>query len=143
MQNENQKLLEEIYKATKMGIKATQIISPKVRNPELKQQIDRQGDNYKGMSAKAQRMLENTGKTPKSDDEMQEAMLWGSITLNTMINKKPSHIASMLINGTTMGIVDMTKKLNELDSADAGSKKLAEEYIANEQNNIEELKKHL
>jgi 4-hydroxyphenylpyruvate dioxygenase-like putative hemolysin len=143
MENENANLLNEIYKATKMGLKATQIIIPKVHDEPLREHIERQGDNYKGMSAKAQEMLQNTGEMPKGQDEMKEAMLWGSITVNTMINKKPTHIAEMMISGTTMGIIDMTKKLNELDAADAGSKKLAEEYIANEQKNIEELKKHL
>ncbi len=59
------------------------------------------------------------------------------------MNKNTSHIAEMMINGTTMGIIDMTKRLNELDDADAGAKKLAEDYIVNEQQNIENLKKHL
>ena len=53
------------------------------------------------------------------------------------------HIAEMMINGTTMGIVDMTKKLNQLDEADAGAKKLAEEFIRGQQKSIEVLKQHL
>ena len=48
-----------------------------------------------------------------------------------------------MINGTTMGIVDMTKKLNQLDEADAGAKKLAEEFIRGQQKSIEVLKQHL
>lgn len=143
MENENVNLLDEIYKATKMGLKATQMIIPKVHNEPLREQIERQGENYKGMAVKAKEMLRNTGRMPRGVDEMKEAMLWGSIQVNTMMNKKPVHIAEIMISGTTMGIIDMTKKLNQLDTADAGSKKLAEEYIANEQKNIEELKKHL
>lgn len=60
-----------------------------------------------------------------------------------MMNKKPDHIAEIMINGTTMGIIDMTKKLNQLDYADAGAKQLAEDYLTNEQQNIEIMKKHL
>lgn len=111
MENENKNLLEEIYRATKMGLKATQMIIPKVRNEPLREQIERQGENYKGMAVKAESLLKNTGETTKSDDEIKEAMLWGSIQVNTMVNKKPTHIAGMMISGTTMGIIDMTKKL--------------------------------
>jgi len=143
MVDENANLLKEIYKATKMGLKATQMIIPKVHDEPLREQIERQGEDYKGMAVKAESMLKNAGETPHSGDEIKEAMLWGSVQLNTIINKKPTHIAEIMISGTTMGIIDMTKKLNELDTADAGSKKLAEEFIQNQQKSIDELKKHL
>lgn len=144
MAKQNKNLLEEIYKATKMGLEATQLIIPKVHNESLREQIEQQGENYKGMNTKAKSMLRKDGFLPDDDDEtIKEVMLRSSIKMNTLVNKKPSHIAEMMINGTTTGIVDMTKRLNELDDADAGAKKLAEEYIANEQQNIENLKKHL
>ncbi len=74
---------------------------------------------------------------------MKKAMLWGSVQMNTLMDSSPTHIAEMMINGTTMGIVDMTKKLNQLDEADAGAKKLAEEFIRGQQKSIEVLKQHL
>lgn len=144
MARENKNLLEEIYKATKMGLEATQLIIPRVHNESLREEIELQGENYKGMNAKAKAMLREDGILPDDDDEsIKEVMLRSSIKMNTLLNKKPGHIAEMMINGTTMGIIDMTKRLNELDDADAGAKKLAEDYIANEQQNIENLKKHL
>ena len=143
MVDENANLLKEIYKATKMGLKATQMIIPKVHDEPLREQIERQGEDYKGTAVKAESMLKKVGEKPHSEDEIKEAMLWGSVQVNTIVNKKPAHIAEIMISGTTMGIIDMTKKLNELDSADAGSKKLAEEFIQNQQKSIDELKKHL
>ncbi len=143
MARENKNLLEEIYKATKMGLEATQLVIPKVKDESLREQIELQGKNYKGMNSKAKAMLREDGRLPEEQDSVKKAMLWGSIKMNTLVNKKPGHIAEMMITGTTMGIVDMTKRLNELDDADAGAKKLAEDYIVNEQKNIENLKKHL
>ena len=143
MAKENENLLEEVYKATKMGLEATQIVIPKVHDESLREQIERQGKNYKGMATKAKAMLRHDGRLPEEEDAMKKAMLWGSIQMSTIVNSSPKHITEMMINGTTMGIVDMTKKLNSLDDADAGARKLAEEYISNEQQNIEDLKKHL
>lgn len=143
MVDENANLLKEIYKATKMGLKATQLIIPKVHDEPLREQIERQGEDYKGIAVKAESMLKKTGEKPHSKCEIKEAMLWGAVQMNTIVNKKPTHIAEIMISGTTMGIIDMTKKLNELDTADAGSKKLAEEFIQNQQKSIDELKKHL
>lgn len=144
MSRQNKDLLEEVYKATKMGLEATELIIPKVHDDSLREEVELQGENYKGMNCKARDMLRSKGREPDDDDAtMKDVMLRGSIKMNTLVNKSSRHIAEMMINGTTMGIVDMTKRLNELDDADAGSKKLAEEYIANEQRNIEQLKTHL
>lgn len=140
---ENESLLEEVYKATTMGIQATKIVLPKVHNEALKKQIEHQRDNYRGMAAKAKDMLRQDGQIPEHQSSYKKAMLWSSIQMNTVANKNPEHIAEMMISGTTMGIIDLTKKLNSLDDADAGAKKLAEDYLANEQCNIEELKRHL
>ncbi len=143
MAKENENLLEEIYKATKMGLDATRLVIPKVHDESLLKQIELQKKNYEGMNAKAKAMLREEGRLPEEETALKKAILRSSIKVNTLVNKKTSHIAEMMINGSTMGIVDMTKKLNDLDDADAGAKKLAEEYIANDQKNIENLKDFL
>lgn len=143
MDEQNQKLLEEIYQATAMGLEATELILPKVDDESLREEIERQGEDYKGMNAKTERMLSKVGREPVKKSPMQKAMLWGSVQMSTLMNSKPDHIAELMINGTTMGIIDMTKRLNDLKYADAGAKKLAEEFISNQQKSIENLKKHL
>ncbi|MDF1495912.1 hypothetical protein [Caproiciproducens sp. CPB-2] len=143
MINENATLLEEIYQATKMGLEATQLIIPKIQNPRLRTEIEDQALRYQDMGAKAKRMLHADGRMPGAEKTMQKAMLRGSIRINTMVDQTPSHIARLMMNGTAMGIKGITKNLNRLDGADTEVKKLAEDYIINEQKNIDELKKHL
>ena len=57
-------LLEEVYKATTMGVTATDILLPKVEDQALRSQIERQRNNYQGMASKARELLENEGRTP-------------------------------------------------------------------------------
>ncbi len=143
MIDENTSLLEEIYKTTKMGLRATQLIIPKVHSKQLRQKIANQESDYQDIAAKAKQMLRQDGRMPKPERAVQKAVLRSSIQMNTMLDQTPSHIAKLMINGTTMGIVDVTKHLNRFDGADTEVKKLAEDYIINEQKNIDELKKHL
>jgi hypothetical protein len=129
LSRQNQELLEEIYKATKMGMEATQLVIPKIHNSDLKEDIEAQCDSYAEFAEKSERMLKQNHKEPDKQNPLQKATLWGAIELNTLANTSTEHIAEIMINGTTMGIVDLTKKLNELDEVDAGSKKLAMEWV--------------
>ena len=59
------------------------------------------------------------------------------------MDSSPEHMAELLTNGTTMGIVDMTKKISELGDSDAGARRLAEDFINFEEKSVEQLKKYL
>ena len=59
------------------------------------------------------------------------------------MNKTPSHISEMLIQGSTMGIIDITKKIKEYPNADKEILELANKLLKLEQNNVEECKKYL
>ena len=81
--------------------------------------------------------------TPSKEKKMDQTMLWGSIQMNTLLDSSEQHIAEMMINGTTMGIIDMTKKLNELEQPKAKEKEIAEEFIENSQAYIDMWKNYL
>ena len=81
--------------------------------------------------------------TPSKEKMMEQTMLWGSIQMNTLLDSSEQHIAEMMINGTTMGIIDMTKKLNELEQPKSKRKEIAEEFIENSQAYIDMWKNYL
>ena len=86
MENHNAKLLEEIYKANKMGVEAAEILMPKIRDDELREKVGRQAKNYKGMANKAREMLRQDGWTPDEKTGIKKMMLWGSVQMNTLMN---------------------------------------------------------
>ncbi len=49
----------------------------------------------------------------------------------------------MMINGSVMGIISMTKTMNHLEDCDLETKKLAENYVETEKQNIQALKQYL
>ena len=65
------------------------------------------------------------------------------INLKTIIDKTPSHISEMLIQGSTMGIIDVTKRINDYGDADKEILDLAHRLLQFEKDNQEEFKKFL
>ena len=142
-QNQNQDLLEEVYRATQMGLEGIRAVTPKIEDTQLKKEIRREEAVYQKFVSRAEEMLAAKGAIPQTHDGVKKAMLWGSVQMNTLMDSSPEHMAELLINGTTMGIVDMTKKIGELGDSDAGARRLAEDFINFEEKSVEQLKKDL
>ena len=86
---------------------------------------------------------EQKGLRPQAESPLQKAMLWGSVQMTTLADTSPSHLAELTINGTTMGIVSLTKSLHDLPHADGKARSLAEEFLSAQQQTVEELKAFL
>lgn len=143
MERKKIRIADELYKISRMGMEATEIVLPKVGDDGLKEQVERQNAAYKSLAQRSEEILRQSGETPKEGRSAAKWMLRSSARLGTLLNKSSTHIAEMMINGSAMGIVNVTKTLNRSADEDGPSKELAGEYLAEEQRNIDSLKKHL
>lgn len=141
--NANTDLLQELHHAVQMGLEAIRMVMPKVKDEGLRQAIREQSSSYEAISAKSARLLAQEHQAPKKEGAMEKAGLWTSIQMNTMADDSTQHIAEMMVNGTNMGIVDMTKKLHAVEHCDNATRALAEEYLQSEQQHIETMKHYL
>jgi intein-encoded DNA endonuclease-like protein len=132
------KLAEEIHKASKMGMLASQIVMTKTQDKNLQYDLNRIITVYRGISDKAQKLLPHNNK-----DSENEPVIWGAGGLDALPDSSPTRIAEILINGCTIDIVEMTKMINEDESADPSLKILAKELTEADQNAIEALRKYL
>lgn len=53
----------------------------------------------------------------KDINVFSKASTYVMINLNTLVKKTSSHISEMLIQGSTMGIIDITKRIKEYPNA--------------------------
>lgn len=83
------------------------------------------------------------GVEPKKETILEKMGVWGSVQCNTLTDRSSSHIADLMIQGSQMGITDITKAKNMLTVADVAASALAEEYIACEQKHITSMQKYL
>lgn len=138
-------LLCYIYKNVKMGSDAIVDLLPKVEDSNFKTALTEQLSGYEKFASEAEKQLTPLGVKPKEEPMMKKMMTKMGIAMNTMADASVGHMAEMLIQGSTMGITDMTKHVREFEGEGCPEQALmlGRELITFEQNNIEKMKTFL
>lgn len=137
------RVLNELFKVSKMGMEASEIILPRTHGRDLSEQIKRQDENYINLMEKSRAMLKLQCEQPTGVKKNVQNMLRGAVRANTFLRHDPQHIAEIMVRGATMGVVGITKVLNHTPDCDVKTRKMAEEYLSSEEQNIDRLKKYL
>ncbi len=137
--------LTELYKNMKMGSDSIVNISSKVKEGELRDELAKELDSYERYAKKMGRLLYDAGATPKEENIMTKMATKMGMAMNTLTDSTESHIAEMLIEGTTMGITENTKLINQYEDKGVSdeSLKLARDSVCFMENTVEDLKKFL
>ena len=141
--NGNIELLNYIHQNAEMGKDTiTQLIGIS-EDEEYKKMLKSQLEEYKAIYDKANKKINDMNKEAKDINAFAKVSTYIMINLKTLMDKSPSHISEMLIQGSAMGIIDITKKLKEYPNADKEILDLANKLLIFEHNNVEECKKYL
>lgn len=141
--NTNLYVLNEIHKGAKMGMDSISTVSEKVSEPNFKDNLSFQYNQYGDILDSVNEIYKKYGEIPKDDNPMTEAMSWMGIQMNTIKDKSNSHIADMLIQGTTMGIIEGRKLLNQNPNVDGEVRQVLNTFVEMQENNVEKLKTFL
>lgn len=144
MDEKNLKILKEIHKATKMGMDSISFVSEKLDDNKLKDNLSFQYTQYGQVMDRVNKLYENYGEIPEDKNVMNTIMGWTGVQMNTLKDKTPSHIAEIMIEGTTMGIIEGRKLLNnEAEQVSKDVRDLLNNFVTFQENNVEQLKKFL
>ncbi len=141
--NGNTELLNYIYQNSQMGVRTIEQLLKIAEDKDFTNLLQIQEEEYKKLNESAVKLLNEHGHEEKEIGAMAKVSAYMSINMKTLADKSPTHIAEMLIQGSTMGIIDATKIMKEYAEADNVILELADKLLKTEQNNIEELKKFL
>lgn len=136
--NETIQLLKDVVKNARTGEEAINQLMEKVETPEMRGELDREREQYRAAARDAESALVSAGGRADADAApgmMQKAGMWVGTQMNTLTDRSNAHIAEMVIQGATMGIIEMTKARNTCPDADADAAGLASRFIV-EQNDI-------
>ena len=138
-------ILTKLYKNAKMGEDSVSKLLTKVSDAALRKSMTEQKEAYCGYAKKIKALLSARGEEAKEETPLTK--FWSSIgiTMNTIMDASASHVAEMMIEGSTMGVTDTTKLINEYEKAPDCKEaiELAREIVRFEQDNIEKMKKYL
>lgn len=141
--NGNIELLNYIYQNAEMGKDTIRQLIGINEDQEYEKVLNSQFNEYKKIFDISEEKLKQHNKEGKDISVFAKVSTYTMINLKTLTNKTPSHISEMLIQGSTMGIVDITKKIKEYDDADKEIFDLANKLLEFEQRNLEQCKKYL
>ena len=136
-------MLSVIYQNAEMGKDTITHLIEITDSVDFRKRLEAQLIEYQGIFDRADQAIQQQKKTVEGIGPFAKISSYMMINFKTLADKSPSHIAEMMIQGSTMGIVDMTKKLNETEGFHGTARHLAEEYIQSEQNHIESMKQYL
>lgn len=142
----NTELLNFIHQNSEMGVDTLKQIIDITKNSsyiEFKEILNSQYEEYKSIYSEVDKLLSARNKTAKDISKFAKTSAYISINLQTLMDKSPSHISEMLIQGSTMGIIDATKRINDYWDAEPEILDLAKKLLSFEQDNVEEWKKFL
>ncbi len=140
--DKNEALLQELYKNTTMGGDAIIDLMDKTSSPEMRAEMTRELERYREYSSRAADLLAERGLKPEEPGIMAKAGSKMGMAFNTMLDTTTSHIAEMMINGATMGIINIEKQFNANEPT-GQARKLAEEVLDFEKSTADNLARFL
>lgn len=140
MNNRNNEFLTKIYQNARMGCESISYVSDKSEDENFKSALLKQYNEYDKIAHDAAELLGESGEPAKEKGPVSKAMLWSGVQMNTIADKTPDHIAEMMIQGSIMGIIDMSRNLKRYSETKTAVKKIGERLIETEENNIQSMK---
>lgn len=141
----SEKLLEELYKNSKMGANSIIDLLPKVKDQNMRDELTSELDSFEKFAKEAETLLYEINTEPQEESLFARLGTKMSVAMNTMVDSTSSHIAEMMIKGATMGITEATKLLRESENSSCSEEalSLARRLIKYEEESIDRLKKFL
>ena len=120
-------LLRDIEKCLSMALLSLEKLNEKIKDDrKLSKYLYDQVDTYKNLKTELVNAFSKIEEKPKDVGFWADMMLASSIKMETMKDKSDNHIADMMVQGTNMGIIEITRSLNECgDKSSNPAKKLA------------------
>lgn len=135
-------LLEAVYKNVKMASDSILTLMPKVKDERLKQDMTTQLSVFDAYASRAAKLLGEEGVKPEEENLMVRMSAKMGSMMNTMRDSTSTHLAEMLVEGSTMGVNDMLKQLRRAENSNVSESalRLARDVCAYEEKLVEELK---
>ncbi len=139
----NIKAINDAYKNAHIALQSISDLLPEVEDNGLKQELNEEYEGYEKIIGEISAYMAELNIEPKDINVFKKAMMWSSIKMKTLFNNSKNQVAEMMINGTVMGINELTAMINEEDNLEPKAKELISKLLRLEEEYEERLKKFL
>lgn len=144
--NENNELLEYIYQTAEMGVFSTTKLIEDINGKEnkIKKVIEGILKGYENFLKDSKKMLEKKKTEIKGNSTFSKMGASMGIKKEVKEDNSDAAIAHMMIEGLTMGTVDISSKIKNYEGdADKDILAIAKKFLKFQEESIEFLKKYL
>jgi hypothetical protein len=144
--DENLELLEYIYQNSEMGVFSTTKLIQDINDKENKIKKVTEGiiKGYENFMHESEKLIKKNNFEIKKNSFKTKMISSMGIKKEVNVDNSDAAIAHLLIEGLTMGVVDISSKIkNYKGDADKKIVSLAESYLKFQEESIELLKKYL
>lgn len=144
--NEKNELLVFIHKNAEMGAFSTErlIKNLKTKENKIKVILENQHKEYKNFAKKSKKILKSNNIEVEENNILTKISSGMGIMMETMKDNSDAALAQMLIEGFTMGVVQVTTKISAYKKiVDRSTLNLAKKYLKFQEDEIEKLKEFM
>ena len=139
----NTELLNFVYQNSQMGVITIKQLLEIAEDADFRKQIQSQMEEYQKINSKAKEMLEENGCDEKGLGTLEKVRTYLMIDVQTLMDKSTSHLAEMMLIGSTMGIVNSTRNLRKYKDAKKEILHLMDDLLKFEDGNFKQLRAFL
>ena len=136
----NTELLNFVYQNSQMGMESLSQLLEIAEDEEFRSCMEKQLDKYREFHNEAKRLLQERGHNEKSLGMFDKLKTYLMINMQTMSDKSTSHLAQMLIEGSSMGVTNALQDLRKYEDADTEILRLMRKLYKFEEKNVETYK---
>ncbi len=137
--NDDVKLLNFIYQNSQMGVETIDQLEKIVEDKNFKRYLKEKYEGYCKIHKDAKEKLNSHGYDEKGISSFEKLRTYLMINMQTLTDKSTTHIAEMMMIGSTMGIVSAIRNLNDYSNVDNDIIKLMETLKAFEEKSYHDL----
>jgi len=141
--NSNADLLNAIYQNSKMGIDSIDYIFPKIKNTGLKKDLASQMAGYFKFVNRVSSKFDEIDGSPSDPLMISKIPSMAYMKLKVAVDDSESHIAEMMIENSTAGLIEAQRIYNRAQNLDCEISQMGCEAIYFEQKSINKLRNYL
>ena len=138
--NETVQLLQDVVRNARTGQDAVKHLMQKAEEGRMRDELIREREDYAVTRRESEQALADAGGRAEPVGPMAKAGMWTGLEMQTLTDRSNAHIAEIVIQGATMGVIEMTKALNTYTGADDEARSLASRFVVQQNETIDRQK---
>lgn len=139
-QEKSVQLYNDVLQNCRSGLSAVRLMMDKTDDVDLRNQLRGQEAKYMEIAQQVEQRMDELGAKPEPMGVLNKAGMWAGVQMNTLKDHSSAHLADMMIQGSSMGITQLTRARHQCPDAGEEALSAAQQLLSAEQGNIEALK---